>query len=641
MRTQVTTTSQTIWFRFHDRWHDTQCKASLFAGLGLVGLIVATFGVLGRSEETVSPTFVSPSAQSFSEWLTSQPLSAKVGNSGQEFLSSFQAILTLPTDGRDRFLLPCATSRTKRPIPIVQSVFESAPQQAEFETRLKRLLGELESSIVSFEEAGNHEMVLRHRWLHAGLSTFLQNPTDKPWRRAESILSPKPDGKQPFNKHPVMGWKASSYESVRTPHFVIASRASKADTERVAELCEQILAVWQQIFFRYWNQPGKLPLNLDGDSTPRPFQVVLFANKRDYEESLKKKFPNIQLSTGYYKQDIGHSFFYMDTKKSYATLVHELTHQFFAESDPSQVVFDPDQSMGFWIAEGIALYMESMSFREMGPAVLVDVGGWDANRFQPARFHFLRNQTWIPCETLASLNGSAFRKPKDIQHRYSHAGGLAQYWMEDSSESRLQVIDHLKFLYTNAPQVNLTPWTDDELVKSYASYCRRGPSTVTEYLPHGNRRDLILSRCPIDSEWMLTKLGNHRSWNWLDLSFTKIDDNLFEDSKNPWNVVRLSVESTKITDKCLGKLALIPNLDELDLSDCEITDQGIKAFQGHHGIRVLWLTGTRITDASLSVISSLSKLESVHVDKTSITREAWERLLKGKPRLRNSSTGPF
>lgn len=576
-----------------------------------------------------------PEAKALLAWIEQLPQANKTQHPNYEFFLTLKAALTIPADGRQRFVMPSSATRAKRQVLALRQAFTSDIERKQFETQLDDLLRSIRQQIQVAESDQQSEAAFRLRWAHAGLTMLGPQPFGNEWSPAEAIINPKRPGPNQNPNHPVMGWRGSSYEWIRTPNFDIASRGSKADAAMLAELCEQVFAVWQQIFFEYWHFRGETLR-----ATTTPFQVVLFANRREYEESLKRQVPNVELSTGYYNQGSKHSFFYLDQSKSYATLVHELTHQFFAEASSKPIAFDPDSTPGFWAAEGIALYMESLSIRELGPAILVDVGGWDAPRLQPARFHFLRNETWLTADSFGRMAGITFRKPTDLALRYSHACGLAHRWMDSSSESRAQLIQFLKHLYFQDSHAILKPWDDEALPKAYAEYMQSLPAISSFYLPHGNRSDLVLSRCRVDSDWLIRLLGNKVAWNWVDVSFTQVDDDAFSEGTVSWDIARLSVENTKVTDASLAAFQQMTRLTELDLTNCKITDIGMKQMAGNRSIRTLWLTGTQVTDDTLKVLESMSRLESVHLDRTRISAEAWLQFLKKRPRLKTASIGP-
>lgn len=580
-----------------------------------------------------------PAAKDLLNWLRELPQSRDRKNPQFELFQSLQSALESPSDGRHRFVLPCSLSKAKRESLVFKQAFSSEAERSEFETLIERLLGEIRDKAKAADVSNQPEQSLQLKWMEAGFNSFTSRMKSDSWLPAEAIQNPKRPSPAQNPNHPITGWRGSTFEWIRTPHFDIASRGTKADAAMMAELCEQVYAVWQQIFFPYWAS-GINPLQGESKPTPPPFQVVLFSNKREYEETLRRQVPNVELSTGYYNQNSRHSFFYFDQSKSYATLVHELTHQFFAEAVSTNLEFDPDVSPGFWVAEGIAIYMESLSIRELGPSILVDVGGWDAPRLQSARFHFLRNETWLPIEKFGQLSGAEFRKPEGIALRYSFAGGLAHRWMDSGSSSKASLIQHLRYLYFQDVDSYLQPWDDKDLPSVYAEFMQSGPKNTRDYLPYINRPDLVLSRCEFNSELLTQLLARRSKWNWVDLSFNEIDDRAFIDEAYKLDVVRLSLENTKVTDQCLEAILKMPRLEELDLSNCAITDDGLKAIAGNRTIRTLWLSGTDVTNETLRLLESCPRLEAIHVDRTQVTHESWERLMKAKPRLRSASTAP-
>ncbi len=202
------------------------------------------------------------------------------------------------------------------------------------------------------------------------------------------------------------------------------------------------------------------------------------------------------------------------------------------------------------------------------------------------------------------------------------------------------MIKHLRYLYFQDVDSYLEPWDDKDLPRVYAEYMQNGPKNASEYLPYINRPDLVLSRCGFDSEQLMRLFSRRSKWNWVDLSFNAIDDTVIVNDQFRLDVVRLSLENTKVTNLSLEAIFQMPKLEELDLSNCPITDLGLKNIAGNRSIRTLWLTGTKITDETLKILESCTRLEAVHVDRTEVTLEAWERFIKIKPRLRSTSTPP-
>jgi hypothetical protein len=82
------------------------------------------------------------------------------------------------------------------------------------------------------------------------------------------------------------------------------------------------------------------------------------------------------------------------------------------------------------------------------------------------------------------------------------------------------------------------------------------------------------------------------------------------------------------------------DLQELDLSNCKVTDTGIATPRGNKSIKTLWLTNCYVSDASIDVFLTISQLESIHLKGTKISPNGWERLLTARPRLKSKSDRP-
>ena len=598
-------------------------------------LIVSSLGIRTSVGQTLLPIETS---KPLYEWLGALPQAKDSKHVGYALLQSARAILEIPADGRQRFLMPRSKTNAKRLSVLLDQAFPEMEERTKFQQFVQQIQRELERSIQERESRREWSEAYRLRWLAAGFAEL--NPVSKVvWTPAEDILQPRRTPTSTKGPHPITQWPASSYQLVLTPNFEIAFQAKQSDTSEIVEICEQTFAIWKQIFYPYWSTDSTE--GPDYKSNPiEPFRVIIFRNKENYLKALQSQVRNVAVSTGYYHQNAKACFFYLEDRRSYATMVHELTHQFFIESSSLPIQFDADQTAGFWAAEGIALFMESLSVRDMGTSVLIDVGGWDSSRLQAGRFRFLRDQMWFPWGIFGAANGIRFRAMEDIAPRYSQACGLAHYWMENSTTSRALMTEHLNSIYRRGAPAVLEPNEDELLMKSYLDHLRSGPRSQSSYLPFANRNELVLSRCNIDSTWLIDSLSGKRNWDSIDVAFTNVDDKAWLKQDAEWDIVRLNVESTNVTESSLPSIAKMPRLQELDLSNCKVTDLGIAALQNQKTLRTLWLAGTAITDQSIDVFVTLPKLEALHVEGSMITSDGWQRLLKAMPRLRSKSTGP-
>ena len=421
----------------------------------------------------------------------------------------------------------------------------------------------------------------------------------------------------------LLGWGPGTYQSARSEHFAILSQAGEKPTAEVAQACEVIYSVWQELFAEKFPFPN---------AQTQAFRVVLLRNREAYVRALKTIEPRISISTGYYSPEHRIAFFYWESNKSFPTLVHELTHQFFDATCSDDNRFDADQDPGAWALEAVALYMESWSEESIGGIRVIDIGGWDAPRFQAGRFRRLRDQYWIPWEEFSMADGKRLRADPDVAAWYSQACGLAHFWLDRDEASRDRFLDYLAEVYKGQGNAASSRLTSDLLLRTAYDQFLLNPA---ENRPAMLRRnEIVLTRCPVDSQTLLNWPLSLRKTAWLDLGFTQVDDRVFTQSGQvPWDITRLNLESTQITDASMAAIASMKNLTELDLSGCKVTDAGLEALANHPSLKQLWLTNSTVTDRSIEVLASIPRLERLEAS-GSLSAEGYQQLLKKKPRLK-------
>ncbi len=564
-------------------------------------------------------------------------------------LSSFRLLLELNPGERRRYVLPRQAEAAKINAQRIKKLFDSKEAWTEFVTSLDSLIEALERAADTAETTQDYEAGYRLKWQIAGMRSVLpigsskRYPADLNWSHADALKSP-PEVRKAFANHPKTLWPAGSYSLVTTPHFEIASQSEAKATAEVAILCEQSFAVWKQVFFSVWaNDQVAAPEY--AEALDHKFSVVLFRNRDAYVKALRS-VPDIGVSTGYYDPNRIVALFYSDGAKTPSTVMHELTHQFFYEASNKPVLLDTNRGMGFWVVEGVALYMESMSTRACGGSLIADVGGWDAPRLQAGRYRRLHDKYWVPWDEFHSADGKRFRGEEDIRAWYSQATGLAHLGLDGSVEQRKAFERYVASVYENneSPAL-LGPWNDDQKLRdAFDQYLILGPSKLKSRPFFPNRREAVLSRSRITSQSLLDWPVEFRTTPWLDLSFSQVDDVLFVEGGKKrvpfWNVQRLNLESTKITDISMPGIAESKNLSELDLSNCNISDVGVTALRDHKALKTLWLNQCNVTDATIDVLLSIPQLEAIHLSKTKVSQMGWSRLLAAKPRLKSKSTGP-
>jgi hypothetical protein len=552
--------------------------------------------------------------------------------------------LLMPTPpDRTRLFVPVSTTRAQRQ----RGAGNVRPEIAALIEPLEKLSRQRAAELL---EIGLPSLALQARFRAA----LLESPRNdsargsrEEWPVVQSMLESFED-RRVIKNVPVaqeLGWTAGSYVRIETPHFKILSQGPSKAAAELADLCEETYCAWLQLFVECWCPPGSQVSNA---AAPRPsFQIVLFKNRQDYVQKLRSIEPKIEASTGYYSPHRRTSYFYWGDDRSQPTLRHELTHQFFHLLNPGAV--DLEQVPAIWAIEGVAMYMESMAVEPGLGMDAIDVGGWDSPRLQAARYRRLHDETWIPWDEFRSGTARQWKHREDLPAWYSQAAGLTHLWMDGPGERRNQFLRYLQSVYAGRTDPSLLESATDQrtLVGQYDQFMMVPPDRVRTRLPYASRNEIALPRTNIDSMALTPWSGPMRRLEWLDLSFTKVDDRLWispprsdvrggndGSGSGQWDCLRLNLESTAVTDASMETIAKMPRLSELDLSHCKITDAGLAGLRGHRTLKTLWLTGTQVTDESIELLKGLRALEFVQVDQTSITAEAMQRLRRSNARLK-------
>ncbi len=553
------------------------------------------------------------------------------GRINESQADSLQVMLADSPSDRHRFFVPGSETLANSSMALRRKLPELFTEQAELEYR----------RALEFAQAGDWPSAYASLFRvvgfdpkHAKANRILENPSSRMKLRK---LTAKID--RPLES---LGWPAGSYAQIQTPHFVISSQAPAKIAHEVANICEQSFCLWQQLFFNYWGSSENLVGRIAGQDVPLgnvpKFQLVLFKNRDDYLRALKSAETNIEVSTGYYHPTMHCSFFYWGDPRSSTTLRHELVHQFFQEFAQNKVALDADTQSDIWIVEGIAMYLESASSLGGVGCEVVEVGGWDAPRVQAARYRRLHDEFWIPWSELRQEVGQHLRSRSDIKFFYSQAAGLTHFWMDSSPAKREALASYIDSVYAGTPDEKLLPEVVDEdtLRAEYERFLTVTPDQIHGRRANAARREIVLSRMDLATSDLDDWSTAARDLDWLDLSFTKIDNQLFADASKPWNVRRLNVESTKITDEAMGEIAKMSAIVELDLSMCKISNEGLKQIAGHPRLATLWLTGTLVDDDILPTLQSLKALDYVNLDDTLVTKDGWKKIQAAIPKLRKN-----
>lgn len=449
--------------------------------------------------------------------------------------------------------------------------------------------------------------------------------------------------------HPITGWPAGSYWSIRTPNFQISGQGRPSSAQSMALLCEQVAIVWRQLFPSAWIAPEQLERLLRaGQPLPRldalrqPMQVVVFANRQQYVQQLRSWEPNIEESVGMYQPQRRCAFFYQESDRDPSTPQHELTHQLFAEASRWDQAPDLMQVPGIWAIEAVAMYLESLESQTRWGMQLFQVGGWDAPRLQAARYRALRNAEWSPWSGFASGTGSELKQLTDKPPWYSLAAGWGHFFLDGPIQRRGAFDRYLQRVYAGRggdggellAELGLS--NESDLRTAYIQFLNPPVDLIATRHGGWSRSQIVLSRLQIPGEVFSRWPLEARGLQWLDLSYNRLlDDSLWgADGVQGWDIERLGIEATAVGDASLPAVASMASLRELDLSECPVSDVGLEALRGHRRLERLWLTGTEVSDASLEVLLSLPRLQFLELSETGFTASGLERLKRARPRLK-------
>jgi len=234
---------------------------------------------------------------------------------------------------------------------------------------------------------------------------------------------------------------------VETEHYVIRTNHSLEAGVELASRLERLHRVWRQTFVRFYASERDVAQLFQGQGTasrtPRQHRVIYFSDRADYERSLKRYLPPGVQTSGIYLADQARAYFFANPSEDHSTLYHEATHQLFHESRiPSPAV---GRKANFWIIEGIACYMESLSSQ----AGFDTLGGREAVRYQDARHRRIDDDFYVPLAELVALGMEQLQHDSRIARLYSQSAGLTHFLMHyDGGRYRDALVAYLSTVYS-------------------------------------------------------------------------------------------------------------------------------------------------------------------------------------------------
>jgi Concanavalin A-like lectin/glucanases superfamily/Leucine rich repeat/Leucine Rich repeat len=112
------------------------------------------------------------------------------------------------------------------------------------------------------------------------------------------------------------------------------------------------------------------------------------------------------------------------------------------------------------------------------------------------------------------------------------------------------------------------------------------------------------------------------------LDCEKIGDKGIAEIKSLTRLRELNLNGTKVSDKGLAEIAGLKELRKLVLEDTRIGDAGVAHLKGLGQLEVLVLSNTSVTDAALADVSGLAKLKWLWLTDTRVTDKGLDHLKK-------------
>ncbi|MGB1926746.1 MAG: hypothetical protein ACPHL6_09455, partial [Rubripirellula sp.] len=415
-----------------------------------------------------------------------------------------------------------------------------------------------------------------------------------------------------------LGWQPGTFAQVETSHFSIYSTADEATTRRVAEDLERSFWAWTQLFFPLWEAAAQVTAAFSAQSpdqttvgflssnrprltSRRQFQVVLLKNVEQYRKTLEAEGSGIEQSTGFYSDTLRTIFLYGSDDDAAETRRHELTHQLFREATRSSLgQTTPGERTDFWLVEGIAGYMESMTVGER----VATIGGWDASRLQYARYRVLAGGDLMPPAELMSDGHQQAQQRSDLVRWYSHSIAHVHTLMDGGNDqARSWLYQRLSSLYRSRSPMPLLKDRDaieSRILRSWGQdlqrYLQLNDKQLSENPPSDPLRVLCLNGCEVTKDG-LEFIPASREMTWLDLARLPVGNlSVKRLIPEPTMLEQLTLEVTKVDDSLGSWVRQARRLRELDMSWTVVGDEFLQSIAGFEDLSVLWMTGTRLTD---------------------------------------------
>jgi hypothetical protein len=240
--------------------------------------------------------------------------------------------------------------------------------------------------------------------------------------------------------------------TITTEHYDIITTHSAAAGIETGERLEHLYSAWKQLFYEALYGKEKAAVK-----TQQRLRVFVYKNKEDYVQNLKSSErgiePMLRESHGFYHPRRQTAYFYPvseDMDKATAdsvhkTLYHEGTHQLFQEVNRKATLL-PGARNNFWLAEGIAMVMETFQIKDD----CYTVGDADDNRLYAAKTHRFDKKYffYVPFADIVKMGREQFQTNPKLARLYSQSAGIAHFLMfYENSKYRPAMMELLRQIY--------------------------------------------------------------------------------------------------------------------------------------------------------------------------------------------------
>jgi hypothetical protein len=263
------------------------------------------------------------------------------------------------------------------------------------------------------------------------------------------------------------GWR------IESDHYAVTTNHSLEAGVELSKKLERLHAVWQQAFAGYLVGKAELVRRFEGKGTRRDATqhvVVYYRDRAEYNAALRPSQPQIEISLGIYFARARTGYFFAGEDQEHGTINHEATHQLFQETRPA--VAEPGRDHNFWIVEGIACYMESLTDAGDG---WVTLGGAHAGRMDAARERLRTGSYNQPIAHLVDLGMTRLQQEPQLAALYGEAAAFADFLMHArQGKYREPLVSYLESIYsghaTAGTLAELTGEPYDKLDREYRDF---------------------------------------------------------------------------------------------------------------------------------------------------------------------------